>query len=64
MTKHFKTIKMIATKRYEISIVEISSGQYKVAYEILGKTVISESMNDYNTASFLFEMKRVELDGN
>lgn len=55
---------MIATRYYEISIIEIPSGQYRVAYEVQGKVILSEPMNDYYTASFIFDMKRQELEGN
>lgn len=56
------TIKLISTHRYEIGLYEIE-GQYIVAYSSSENAVVGEPIADFNIASYLFEMKRKELEG-
>lgn len=64
-TQRFGTIvKLIGTQRYEIAILKDQDDMYTVAYETVDKTPqYSEHIVDYNLASFLFDMKRDELEG-
>lgn len=59
-----KTIKMICTKTYEVVLVEMSTGYYRVVCEVLGKVETSDVMWDYKTASFVFDTKVQALEGN
>lgn len=59
-----KTIKSISTERFELCVVEMSNGQYVVAYETNNEVKTSEGLNDYDIASVLFDMKLIELEGN
>ena len=59
-----KTIKLIITKRYALSL-ESNGDEYTITYEKshdMPKT--SETINDYNMASHLFDLKYQELEGN
>jgi len=60
-----KTIKKITTRRYEIVLVQLESGAYRIAYEgtMTDEPNISEPIDDYKTASMLFDLKLQELEG-
>lgn len=61
-----KTIKAISTKRYEVELKETAAGNYVILhYDTLTDTKhFSELVNDYKAASFLFDVKVEELEGN
>lgn len=59
-----KTIKLIGTKNYEVSLIETDNGKYRVLNTTLGETRDSGDIVDYKLASALFDMKLQELDGN
>jgi hypothetical protein len=61
-----KVIKALNTSKYSIELVETPSHMYVVQYEAkrYGERQYSEPVNDYNTASFLFDLKIEELEGN
>lgn len=56
------TIKMISTTNFEIILIELPNSTYKIAYELDGRSTISESISDYSMATYLFETKLTELD--
>lgn len=62
-SKNYQLIKTFATRNFELALVESKSGMYYVVYEISGEVVQSEAINDYKTASFLFDSKLSELQG-
>lgn len=65
MFKNLTTIKSIITKRYEITLLQSNAGLYYV--EVIKKDQqpdVSESMDDLNTALFVFDIKIEELEGN
>lgn len=59
-----KTIKAIHTKRYEVELVQLDNAYY-IAHNtsVLNEPKFSENITDYNTASFLFDLKVEELEG-
>lgn len=60
-----KLIKALTTSRYKVELIETDNAQYIVQYEAkrYGERQYSEPVNDYNTASFLFDLKVDELEG-
>lgn len=59
--KHVTKIKEILNPRYEIALVELSSGEYQIAYADLESAHLSERLRDLSTALFLFDIKQQEL---
>jgi hypothetical protein len=59
-----KTIKMIGRKNFIVELVELDSGLYCVRHEVNEKMHFSESIQDFNLASYLFDLKLQELEGN
>lgn len=57
-----KTIKKVETKNFEIQLIETDAG-YTVLYENAVQGGESENTLDYNTASFLFDLKLQDLEG-
>jgi hypothetical protein len=60
-----KLIKAYTSGRYRVELHEEGQG-YKVKYEAKrhGEVQSSETIKDYNTASFLFDLKIDEFEGN
>jgi hypothetical protein len=58
-----KTIKKIETNRYDLALLEADDG-YTVCYTTKVEKVKSENIIDYSTASYLFDLKLQELEGN
>lgn len=58
-----KRIKSIQGAHFELVLLELPSGQYMIGTEQHGQTHLSESISDYNTASFLFDLRLKELEG-
>ena len=61
--KMIKTIKMICTRKYEIAIIEMHSGLYRVISEYGGEVHTSDPIHDFKTASFIFDTKVLEFEG-
>ncbi len=61
-----KLIKAISTSKYTVELIETPSSQYIVQFEAkrYGERQYSEPVTDYKTASFLFDLKVDELEGN
>jgi hypothetical protein len=59
-----KTIKMIATDRYEVGLFQLMDDTYVVGFETPIEVNVSEQMADFKTASFMFDLKLAELQGN
>lgn len=57
------TVKSILTPYFELSMVQDNNGRYCVIYTINQKSVQSEWITDYNTASYIFDIKMQELEG-
>lgn len=62
---HPVTIKLIGTKNFEVELYEMPSGLYCIRYENrrLGGSDYSENIQDFKTASYLFDVKVAELEG-
>jgi hypothetical protein len=60
-----KTIKAIYMKRFSVELSETSSGKYVILYRnsFTEGVNYSEIISDYNTASYLFDLKVQDLDG-
>lgn len=59
------TLKSIGTKRYEVELVEVDSGQYCIKTHIYSQEKIdfSELIRDYNVATHIFDAKVKKLEG-
>lgn len=61
-----KIVKSVATKRYEIALVEADSGLYYIRTEIKGadrKSEITDGMEDLRIAFHAYDVKLNELEG-
>lgn len=58
-----KVIKSIETRSFEISLVQLEHGGFCVMYAKDDKTHMSEAVNDYKMAAFMFDLKLQELEG-
>jgi hypothetical protein len=60
-----KIVKAFETDRFEVALVEMPSGMYKVLSIKNGQQEpdVSESIQDYITASMLFDMRIRDLEG-
>jgi len=56
-------IKQINMKNFELALIETDAG-YSVLYETALEDFKSENVLDYNTASYLFDLKLQDLEGN
>ena len=65
-----KTIKNVATKRYNLSLVEGSGGLYYIKLDLKAnqedekKSDISDGIEDLRVAFFAYDAKLTELEGN
>lgn len=59
-------IKAFNNKRFSVELLQASNNVYTIKYENkrLGEPQYSENIYDFNTASFLFDLKIEELEGN
>ena len=64
LNSNYKTIKEISTKRFELVLTELTSGSYCVVSEVNGRVRFSDIIKDLNFASYVFDQKLVELQGN
>lgn len=62
---NYKSIKTLVTRRFEIQLVQLENGTYRIAYEgtMTDEPVLGEPIADYKTASMLFDLKVQELEG-
>lgn len=60
------TIKTVSTRRYEVSLEQLDSGMYCVAYEVSGDEAptFMHPTNDLKLATLMFDKKLMELEGN
>ena len=58
------TIKSVGNNHFTLELVELDSGMYCVRFEANEKMHFSEKILDYNTASYMFDLKLQELEGN
>lgn len=61
-----KTIKSIDTFRYKVDLIETINDTYIIKHEskVYGLPSKSEEIHNFKTASFLFDVKVDELEGN
>lgn len=64
MSDEYKTIKCIYLPRYEVELFMDRDGMYCVRYQVHGEDHYSEQISDYQTASYFFDLKHQELEGN
>lgn len=62
-------IKAINNGRFEIALIETANGEYRILHTFMNEdkeqdVEKSESIKDYATASYLFDLKLQELEGN
>jgi hypothetical protein len=58
-------IKEVMTKKYQVLLSQSESGMYYISYHnSLEFNQISEAIEDYGVASFLFDIKLQEMEGN
>lgn len=60
------TVKKIGTKRFEVELTQQEDGQYVVKSRVKGQECDnrSEEINDFKTASHLFDLRFADLEGN
>ncbi len=60
-----KTIKAFSTKNYSIELVEHNSGYYYINYQNHKNVgmLSSEMVVDFKMASYMFDLKHEELEG-
>ncbi len=60
-----KSIKAFSNNRFNVELIQASDDVYTIKYENFkfGEPVYSENITDFNTASFLFDLKIEELEG-
>ena len=61
-----KTVKMIGTRLFEVVLIQQDSGIYIIQYHRKSDSGFdySEDIQDFKTASFLFDLKVQEMEGN
>lgn len=59
-----KTVKSFITKKFEVSLVQDYNGRYKITYKTGKTSNESEWITDFGTASFMFDLKIKDLEGN
>lgn len=65
-TNRFNTaVKYVSNQRYEIGVLKDQDDMYCVAYYAVGMEDVhhGEQLTDYNMATFLFDLKFAELEG-
>lgn len=50
--------------RYEVELFQTEDGSYCVRYRVHGEDKFSERITDYSTASYIFDLKHHDLEGN
>lgn len=58
-----KIIKSIESRTFEISLVQLEHGGFCIIYAKDDKTHMSEAVQDYKMAAFMFDLKLQELEG-
>lgn len=61
--KNFMTVKSLLTNRFEIELIQDRNGRYCIRYTNRGEEKYSEWITDFLTASYLFDAKLQELEG-
>lgn len=56
-------IKQVSNTNFELALVEMSNGSYRIVYEVAEQRHASETVRDYKLASFMFDSKLIELEG-
>ena len=58
-----KLVKMLGNKHFCVEMFELENGHYFIRTESGNEAELSESIEDFNTASFLFDLRVQELEG-
>lgn len=60
-----KTVKLIATNKFEVEMLVAKDDSYYIRYHklFLDNSEFSERITDFKTASYLFDLKVQELEG-
>ena len=60
------TVKSVSTKLFEVSLLQLTNEFYVVVSNQQGKTSknYSEEISDFKTASMIFDLRIVHLEGN
>ena len=60
------TVKSVSTKLFEVSLLQLTNEFYVVVSNQQGKTFknYSEEISDFKTASMIFDLRIVNLEGN
>lgn len=64
--KAYRIVKSVENERFEVAMIELANGSYKVlsAPNDEGGTDQTESIPDYNTASYTFDAIVQKFEGN
>ena len=57
-------VKGYFTHKFEVEMQQDENGRYRIRYFKLGEEQYSEWITDYGTASYMFDLKLQELEGN
>ncbi len=58
------TVKCIYMPHYEVELMQDPDGAYLVRYRVHDEDHYSERITDYGTASYIFDLKHQDLQGN
>lgn len=58
------TIKSIITNRFEVELFQYDDGAYCIRYRTNKDDMYSERITDFGMASFMFDLKVHDLEGN
>ena len=66
MEQSMKVIKYVGTLRFDLGLIQYDDGMYAVEYQNgpAAGVEVSEKINQFDTASYLFDLKLRELEGN
>jgi hypothetical protein len=59
-------VKSVGNRRFDIDLLQVDSGKFYIRYtnSETGASDFSEAINDYGTATYMFDLKLMELEGN
>ena len=60
------TVKLIATKNFEVELLQLEDGAYTVRYQRRGRTAhhYTDDVSDLSFALKMFDLKLREMEGN
>jgi ABC-type iron transport system FetAB ATPase subunit len=63
MSRHNITIKSLYTRTFEVEMLQDMYGRYQIRFKKLDREKFSEWISDFSTASYMFDLKIKELEG-